>query len=199
MTRIFAVIIFSTLVFICCRPETYIPKPRGYARAELPQHEYRPFNAPGFPYSFEYPTYGRIIKDTLFFGKKPENPYWINIDFASIGGMIYISYKPITPAQPLSKLLEDAHEMSFTAHSKRADYIGERSFTNPENNVYGILYNVGGNAATAYQFIATDSAKHFLRGALYFDVAPNADSLRPANEFLEKDIERLLQTLKWNN
>ena len=198
MIRFSIVFCLILLALQSCRPTTYTPKPRGYAMIEFPKHEYQPFHDQDFPYSFEYPTYGRIVKDTLFFGQKPENPYWINIDFPEIGGIIYISYKPISAQQPLGKLLEDSHEMSFTAHSKRADYINEDGvFSNRERNVYGILYNVGGNAASAYQFIATDSVKHFIRGALYFDVSPNADSLKPSNEFLRKDIEHLLETLKW--
>src|SRR5690606_14496912 len=108
-----------------------------------------------------------------------------------------ISYKPINNQQSFSQLLEDSHEMSFSAHSKRADYIGEQPFEFEEHRVYGILYDVGGNAASAYQFIATDSVKHFMRGALYFDVSPNADSLKPANEFLRQDIVHLLESLRW--
>lgn len=179
-----------------CRPDTYTPKPRGYYKVDLPEHEYRMFNEAGFPYSFEYPTYGRIVKDTLFFGKKPENPYWINIDFPEIGSRVYISYKAITPSQPFEKLLEDSYGMAYF-HTKRADYIEDQVFHNEANGVHGILYNVGGNAASAYQFIATDSVKHFIRGALYFDVSPNADSLKPMNDFMKKDLERLLQTLSW--
>jgi gliding motility-associated lipoprotein GldD len=198
MTK-FAAALSVALMFLSCRPETYTPRPRAYARTEFPEHAYQQFDTASFPYSFEYPVYGRIIKDTLFFGKKPDNPYWMNIDFPSIGGTIYISYKPVETSEPLAQLVEDAHEMSFTAHSKRADYIGEQPFHFPERNVYGILYDVGGNAATAYQFFATDSAKHFIRGALYFNVSPNADSLRPANEFLRADIIHLLETLKWKN
>ncbi len=184
------------LLVVSCRPTTYTPKPRGYARVELPQHEYQSFNEPGFPYSFEYPTYARIIKDTLFFGQKPENPYWINIDFPSIGGRIYISYKKIDREHTLDQLMEDTWEMSYTAHTKRADFIQDRPINNP-NNVYGTLFNVGGNAASAYQFIATDSFRHFMRGALYFDVSPNADSLRPANEFLLQDMQHMFETLQW--
>ena len=187
--------LFICLLFLSCRPETYTPKPRGYYRVALPEHQYQRFEEPGFPYSFEYPVYGTIIKDTLFLGQTPENPYWIFVDFPSIGGRFYISYKTISAAQPLGKLLEDSHEMSFEVHSKRADYIKEQAFNN--DNVFGILYNAGGNAASAYQFIATDSAQHFLRGALYFDVTPNADSLLPANEFLKEDMKHLLETLKW--
>jgi gliding motility-associated lipoprotein GldD len=185
----------SIILLYSCSPETYTPKPAGYFFIDTPQHAYRAFNNPEYPYTFEYPVYAQIEKDTSFFGEKPENPFWININFPSIGGTIYISYKIISPKQPLAKLLEDAHQMSFY-HSKKADYIEPDRFMNPQG-VSGVLFNVGGDAASAYQFIATDSVKHFLRGALYFDTTPNADSLKPLNEFLKADILRMLYTLKW--
>jgi hypothetical protein len=37
-----------------------------------------------------------------------------------------------------------------------------------------------------------------MRGALYFDSTPNADSLRPVQDFLQKDIEHLINTFKWS-
>ena len=178
-----------------CKPETYTPKPAGYFRIDVPKHAYQTFNDPTFPYTFDYPAYAYIIRDTAFFGKKPENPYWINIIIPPLGGTIYISYKEISAQQPLSKLLEDAHQMSYY-HTKKADYIDDYRFHNA-NGVSGVLFKVGGNAASTYQFIATDSVRHFIRGALYFDVTPNADSLKPANDFLRVDIERMLQTMKW--
>lgn len=188
-------IIFSVIVLASCRPQTYIPKPAGYYNIILPKHEYQLFDEPGFPYSFEYPVYGRIVRDTAFFGEKPENPYWINIDMPSLGGTIYISYKEISPKQTYAKLLEDAHKLSFF-HTKKADYIYENNFRNG-NGVSGVIFDVGGDAASAYQFIATDSVKHFIRGALYFDVTPNADSLKPVNDFLLVDIENMLHSMKW--
>ena len=112
-----------------------------------------------------------------------------------MGGKIYLSYKQIGPNQTLAKLLEDSYQMSHY-HTKRADYINEPEF-HTANNVHGIYYDVGGNAASAFQFYATDSTKHFLRGALYFDTTPNVDSLKPVNQFLRADIEHLIQTLKW--
>lgn len=185
------------LLFAACRPETYTPKPRGYFRIDLPEHVYQEFSKPEYPYSFQYPVYGKIVKDTNFFGEKPENPYWIYIDFPSVGGTVYVSYKQISAAQPLHQLMQDAHKMSFY-HDKKANSITEHSFNNP-NGVNGIMYEVGGNAASAYQFVATDSVRHFIRGALYFNVTPNADSLKPVNDFLRKDIEYMLYTLKWKS
>jgi hypothetical protein len=51
--------------------------------------------------------------------------------------------------------------------------------------------------ATAHQFFLTDSTKHFLRGALYFDATPNEDSLRPVNAFLQAEMKHLIQTFRW--
>jgi gliding motility-associated lipoprotein GldD len=65
------------------------------------------------------------------------------------------------------------------------------------NGVEGIYFSLGGNTATANQFFLSDSVTHFLRGALYFDAAPNEDSLSIVNEFLKKDLQHLINTLKW--
>lgn len=183
------------LSLLSCKPASYTPKPRGYYAVSFPKHEYQQFNVHGYPYSFEYPVYANIIKDTNFFGKKAENPWWIDIDFPTIGGKLYISYKVISGQQTMDKLLADAHELTYY-HDKKANYIEPQSFVN-NYGVSGVLFNVGGDAASAYQFIASDSVKHYLRGALYFDVTPNADSLRPMNEFLKQDIEHLVSTLRW--
>ena len=192
-------LLFSCLVALMavgCRPETYTPKPRGYFRIELPARSYQHFNEPGFPYEFDYPVYGQISRDTLAGIMKPENPYWINVDFPSLGGQLYLSYKTIDKDHSFDKLLADAHELSYTAHGKKADYINTPMFDNG-HGAKGIFYTVGGNTATRYQFFATDSVKHYLRGALYFNVSPNVDSLQPVNDFLKKDMERMIETLRW--
>ncbi len=185
------------IVIASCKPETYTPKPRGYYLIDLPQRGYQSFNDASFPYSFEYPKYGKITNDTSFFGKKPENPYWINIDFPDIGGRIYLSYKIVSPTQPIYQLIEDAYTMTYKAHDKKADYIEPYVIHNDSNHLHGLLYYVGGNAASAYQFYITDSVKHFIRGALYFNTTPNADSLKPVNDFLLEDIKHLIVTTRW--
>ena len=65
------------------------------------------------------------------------------------------------------------------------------------NDITGIFFKVGGNAATSRQFFMSDSVKHFIRGALYFDTTPNADSLKPVQDFLQVDIDHLINTFRW--
>jgi gliding motility-associated lipoprotein GldD len=184
------------LVFImtACN-SVYSPKPRGYFRIDFPAHAYQSFNRPEFPYSFDYPVYGNILRDTAFFGDKPENPYWINVDFPRFHARIYISYKEVE--NNFDKLREDAYKMTYK-HTYKASSIEDSLISTPLG-VHGIFFNVGGDAATAKQFFVSDSTRHFLRGALYFDATPNSDSLSIVNAFLQADMDHLINTLRWKN
>ena len=184
------------LLFIISCNSTYTPRPRGYFKIEFPEHQYQQFNQPGFPYSFEYPVYATIIRDTTFFEDKPENPYWINIDFPSFNARIYMSYKEIGK-NSFDKLKDDAYKMSYK-HTYKATSIEDSVIKTPLG-VTGIFFTVGGNAATAKQFFVSDSVKHFLRGALYFNTSPNEDSLGIVNQFIQDDMKHLINTLQWKN
>ena len=189
-----AIVFFAVLFLIACNSD-YVARPRGYFRISLPKKEYRAFDRPGFPYTFEYPVYGNIIQDSLFFEQETENPYWINIDFPQFNGRIHISYKQIGPNK-FDSLVNDAFTMSYKQHTYRASGIQSKQFTTP-NGVSGVYFTLKGNTATANQFFATESVRHFLRGALYFSATPNADSLQPVNNYLKQDMEHLIQTLRW--
>lgn len=184
-----------TFLFSCSNDEGFPQKPRGYFKIDLPQKKYQQFNSPGFPYTFEYPVYGNIISDSTFFDEKAENPYWINIDFPQFNGELHLSYKEIGKNK-FDTLVDDAFKMAYKQHTSQASAIQPVKFE-LGNGVNGIYFSLKGNAATANQFFATDSIKHFLRGALYFNVPPNEDSLMPVNNFLREDMQHLINTLRW--
>ncbi len=188
-------LLLAVLLFSCEDPSLQMQKPRGYFKINFPEKKYQLFNKAGFPYEFEYPVYGHIIQDSLFFDEKAENPYWINVDFPDFEGRIHLSYKDIRKHN-FDSLVNDAFTMSYKQHTYRASAIESEVFKTP-NNVSGIYFTLKGNAATANQFFATDSTTHFLRGALYFSATPNEDSLKPVNNFLKEDLRHLLSTLKW--
>jgi gliding motility-associated lipoprotein GldD len=194
-TRFFFILLICSGCIAACNSD-YVQKPRGYFKIDLPPKQYRSFNEPGYPYTFEYPVYGNIVKDSLFFEQHPENNYWINVDFPRFNGRIYISYKEIGKKNNFDTLVNDAYTMSYKQHTYRASAIEREQFLTP-GGVAGVYFTLKGNAATANQFFATDSVKHFLRGALYFAATPNADSLQPVNDFLKEDVEHLINTLKW--
>ena len=62
-----------------------------------------------------------------------------------------------------------------------------------------MFYEVGGNAASQSQFYVTDSVNHFVTGSLYFYAKPNYDSILPAAHYLKKDIQHIMETIKWEN
>ena len=186
-------IVLHSMVLSSCNSD-YTPKPRGYFQIHFPEKQYQAFNQPGYPYSFEYPVYAKVVKDSSFFGEATENPWWINIDFPQFNGRVYISYKEIG-RNKFDKLVNDAFTMT-NKHTTKAYSIDDSLIATP-NNVHGVFFKVGGNVATANQFFLTDTAKHFLRGALYFDATPNEDSLSIVNRFLIEDVRHLITTFKW--
>lgn len=176
--------------FIAGCDQDYVPKPRGYFRINLPEKVYTRFDTT-YPYTFEYPVYARIIPDT----RPSSEPYWINIDFPGYSGRIHVSYKAVEGN--LNKFMEDSRTF-VVKHIPKADAINDSLIYRPEDRVYGLVYFIeGSQAASTCQFILTDSTSHFLRGALYFNVQPNNDSLAPVIGFIQDDIRHLIQTFRW--
>ena len=201
-----------TALSSCNSPYT-VGKKRGYFAIDFPDKQYQTFDQPGYPYTFEYPKYATIIKDSTYFDSKPENDYWINIDFPELHARIFLSYKiiggkAIYKVKQPNGLYKDSVGINkfdlmvndaFNLTNKN-DVIATSihdSLIHTPNNVTGIFFKVGGNAATAKQFFLSDTTRHFIRGALYFDATPNADSLGVVNNFLKKDLLHLIQTLRW--
>jgi len=183
------VLIISISIFITSCTKNGNPKPREYFRITMPLKTYQDYNT-DCPYFFRYPNYANILPD------KDANtePCWININLPTFKAKIYISYKTID--NNIEKLTEDSRTLAYK-HNIKADAINEILIENNEAKVYGIYYQIKGNAASPAQFYLTDSIKHFLRGSLYFDVNPNKDSLAPAIDFLVSDIDTLINSFYW--
>jgi len=176
-------------LFIAGCGTNFTPKPKGYFRIDFPVKSYQMFDG-SCPFSFEYPSYGKVVNDT----DKDAEPCWMNIEFKDFKGKIHLSYKPVN--KNISKFTEDAHTLAYK-HAIKADAIEENPILDDQRKVYGLVYEIKGNAASSVQFYVTDSVKNFLRGSLYFEAEPNKDSLAPAIDFFRKDILHLIATLKW--
>lgn len=194
---LFLFLVLCALCLFSCNTNYTIDKKRGYFKIDFPQKEYRLFDTLDYPYSFEYPVYATVIKDSTFFDSKPENPWWINIDFPQFNGKLFVSYKEIGKYK-FDSLVNDAFKLSYDPHSPKASSI-EPEPIHTTNNIEGFYFTLEGNTATANQFFLTDSVKHFLRGALYFDATPNEDSISVVNNFLKADIWKLINTFRWKD
>lgn len=182
--------LFATL-FFACDEENYTPKPKGYFRIGLPEKSYHLINR-DCPFIFEIPDYSEAKADP----NNPNNPCWFNIDFTKLNAKIYLSYKPVN--NDLNDFLEDSRTLAFK-HTVKATNIDQQIINHPEKKLYGLVYDIKGDAASEYQFHLTDSVHHFLRGSLYFNVPPNHDSIQPVLDFIKKDIEYLFDTFEWKD
>ncbi len=168
-----------------CGRKDITPLPFGHFRITLPQRAYSTFDE-GFPYSFQYPNYGRV---------KERANYWSTVELPQFKSDIHLTYKPLD--NDLYKYLEESRDLAYN-HTGKADGIQEQVYLNPDTKVYGVLYEITGDAASQLQFFVTDSTNHFLRGALYFRATPNFDSIRPVFEYLREDVVHLIETTTWN-
>lgn len=183
-------IIFLFLLTLFACQDAIAPKPKGYFRIDLPEKSYHLIDTLPFPFEFELPAYAfanltRTKTDSNFF----------NIDFTQFDARLHLSYIPVQDNLP--KLLEDARTLVYK-HVSKAQDIKENIVINHESRVFGTYYEIAGNAASGSQFFITDSSKHFLRAALYFNAEPNYDSIAPVQEFIDQDISRILETFSWS-
>ncbi|MFV5694548.1 gliding motility lipoprotein GldD [Flavobacterium sp. LB3P122] len=176
-------IILLSLLSISCKDDV-LPKPSSYLRLDYPEAKYVNFENE-CPFAFEMNS-GAVIKG--------EKDCGFTITYPKMKATIYLTYKPVN--DNINKLLRDAQKLTYE-HVIKADDILEQPYLNPKRKVYGMFYQVDGNAATNSQFYATDSTKHFVTGSIYFYAKPNFDSIMPAASYVKNDMQRLMETLKW--
>lgn len=191
LKRIWIYSILLVLGFVACENNS-TPLPRGYFRIEMPEHSYR-LSDTTFPYFFEYPLYAELTKP----GNSPGQEYWLNVEYPQFKATIFLSYKPVH--NNLITYLEDSYTL-VSKHIPKAEDITDSLIVDRSRSIYGLTYKIeGSGTASPYQFFVTDSASHFLRGALYFNIVPNNDSLEPVIDFISTDIEHLINTIEWKN
>ncbi|MFO7869516.1 MAG: gliding motility lipoprotein GldD [Bacteroidales bacterium] len=194
MKKLLLLLLSSISIISCVERSIHKPKQRGYFRIDLPQEKsksYYSFSNDTFPYNFKLPTYAKIAIDS----SKSADPYWLNIQYPDFNATIHISYKHIQ--QNVNKFVEDAHFLAYK-HDIKAEAIRVQEFHYEDKKVHGLLFDIKGDAASVKQFFVTDSIQHFVRGALYFNVPPNKDSLAPVISYMHNDIVELISNFKWN-
>lgn len=184
MKKILSLLLISLLISSCT--EDTIPKPESYLRLEYPIAKYESLEIE-CPFTFGKNIYSQI---------KIKNGCDLNIEYPQMKATIFLSYKQIN--NNLDSLLSDAQRFTYH-HTKRAETIFEQPYVNPDDKIYGMFYDVGGDAASATQFYLTDSLKNFITGSVYFNVKPNSDSLLPASSYIKNDVRVLIESLRWTD
>lgn len=175
----------------CDGEESYVPKPKGYNRIDLPGFAYQ-LLPDTFPYDFVYSKYAKLSKDTF----PSAGRYYINLYYPDFDGLVQITYKDLTkPGVDVERLLTDAFGLTMK-HNVRA-YDIQENLIQIKNGQVASVTELSGEVPSQFQFFTTDTTHHFLRGALYFNTAAKNDSLAPVIDFIKKDIIEMLNSLQW--
>ncbi|MEM9025244.1 MAG: gliding motility lipoprotein GldD [Bacteroidota bacterium] len=187
----FRAVVWAPLLLMllhACTPD-YTPKPLGYLRIDLPEHRFQRLDRT-CPFSFEYSDHATILTNP----RHRNNPCWFDIVYPRFRAAVHLTYAPLE--DNLHEHIEDVHSLAMK-HIAKADDIDDRIVYRDTASVYGITYDFEGSTASNYQFFLTDSTDHFVRGALYFNFAPNPDSIAPVMAFVKEDLQHLIRTFRW--
>lgn len=174
--------VFCVCLLLACQDQV-LPKPKALLRLDYPEAGQVSLETDHFSIS-------RSVLSKI----KSGDGNSLTLDYPSMNASIFITYRNVN--DDLDKLLSDAQKLSYE-HVVKADGIYEEQVENPDHKVYGMYYEVQGNAASQSQFYLTDSTDHFLTGSLYFYAKPNYDSILPAAAYLQNDIRELIKSLRW--
>lgn len=182
--------IFVALLMTSCSRE-YQPKPKGFNRLILPEASYQT-SPDTLPYQFEYSKYARFLKDTSWVSEK----HWVEVYYPEFKATIHVTYKKVNrDSKLLKEFLQDAYVLT-SKHQIKAYAIDETIVKTPSGKT-AVVAELEGEVPSQFQFTMTDSLQNFLRGALYFNVKVQNDSLQPAIEYMKKDVMHLINTLEW--
>ena len=169
--------------------ELGVPKPVGHIRITLPDTASTRYTSP-CETSFRVPNHSKIERQAT---RPEEVGCWYNVSFPRFNARLHCTEMPVDGRLPA--LMSDAQSLVF-GHEVAASGIRRHALDLPGKS--GMLYMLDGPVATPLQFFVTDSTTHFMRGSLYFNHAPNPDSVAPVLDRMEADVRRIMETLVWS-
>lgn len=205
----------AALLFAACGGGDYTPKPQAYLRIDMPEHSYWLVDSlcthagdtlvygtdtmvtitgscKTFPFTFEANQCVEIKEKSA-----PKGEEWLDLVYPQWAGVVFLTYKRLNGPDDLRGQIDTSSRL-VEKHYKFSSGVDEQSFDSDDGTVHAVTWHLkGSKVASTFQFYATDSVRHFLRGALYVDRTPNNDSLAPVLEYMQEDIEHLVETLRW--
>ena len=184
---LFVFVILSTIILGSCQDENYSPRPSGYFRIDMNNHEYQS-SSTACAFSFEYSKYAKLLL-------KDKERCWYNIYYPKHRATIYLTYVSLN--NDLKTHIDQTQKLTYE-HQIKASKIDRSPVLYPEKKVFGLKYRLSGEVASSIQFYLTDSTDNYLRGSLYFDTYVNSDSLKPVIDYIDIEIQHLIDSFSWN-
>lgn len=171
--------------------KTWLPKPPGYNRIDLPSHRYEKLTG-DYPYELDFSKASQVELDSFNLAETA----WINLNYKDFGAKVHLTYKKIDGKDiRFETLSNDAFKLT-AKHQIKAYGIEEGVLITP-NGYTAVVAELSGEVPTQFQFFVTDSTDHFLRGAVYFNTAMKNDSLAPVIEYIKIDMTHLMNSVKF--
>ncbi len=170
-----------------CSAPPPVPRPAGYYRIAMHDTTFRSLEL-ACPLQLEVSNAAKVETVQEF---APDS-CWFNLVYPRYNARIHCTYGGGVALEPV---MEDAFKLAYE-HEIKADAIEVRQRDYEKGGV-AMTWRIAGNAASPLQFLCTDGQDQFLRGALYFEVRPNGDSLAPVTSRLNTDVEHLMANLNW--
>ena len=112
--------VVSAMLIMACEGETYLPKPKGYNRIDLPEKLYQPM-PDTFPYQMQYSKHAQLLKDSSWISER----YWVDLYYPYFDASVELSYKPILKSDQLNEEFISTSYRLTAQHNVKAYAIEE--------------------------------------------------------------------------
>lgn len=178
-------VVILALIILGCQIPT--PKPKAQLALTYPTPQYNSLSSE-CTYTFEY--------NHLLATPKKLSACGITLDYEVLNAKLYLTYFDLNKYSLDTLLLDFNKRLEMLG--KQASQVNESAFENKTENLLGSCIIIVGNSPSNLHFFGTDTQKHYITGSLLFEVKPNYDSLAPAIMYVKKDVQKLLETLRWD-
>lgn len=177
------------LSFIAACQSERRPKPWGFPRIQLPEHQYRVYDNPNCPFVAEIPVYAVPINEAN------NDSCYLDLDFPRFDCRWHITIRDFRRenTDPFSAY-EDYRRLVYQ-HTKKAIEIKEQYISFP--NGIGTFFELYGEVPTSAQFFFSDSLRYAIITNFYFRIATKNDSLKPIIDYMKEDLWHFIKTVRW--
>jgi gliding motility-associated lipoprotein GldD len=141
------------------------------------------------PFTFQFPKYAEVQK-------KEDHPCWFDLSMPVFKARLHCSYLPVKDRAAFDDMVNDTYTIAGKIN-ERSNYMEESRIQNA-NGAGGLMLKFTGPAASPLHFFLTDTTRHFFKASLYFEAKVKPDSLAPIIEFVESDINKMIDSFRWS-
>lgn len=181
-------VLLTGLSLTACR-RTGMPKPVAVPRLSYPPVEYVCFNAPDYPFRFDYPAFFKVTP-------KPsphDDVWWLDGRWDAFGLSIHLSYQRFQDTATASG--QPTHMAALLDEKRPAD-TRVRAFTRPlpRSGWTAYVFVVEGNSPIPMEFFVSDGRRDGFSGRLLFDRVPDGEAMTDILNGLMNDMQHLMDS-----